>query len=34
MIETTQSGEAASSVRKTVNVQAPPEVAWRVFTGR
>jgi uncharacterized protein YndB with AHSA1/START domain len=32
MIETTQSGEAASSVRKTVNVQAPPEVAWRVFT--
>jgi uncharacterized protein YndB with AHSA1/START domain len=32
MIETMHSGEAASSVRKTVNVQAPPDVAWRVFT--
>ena len=32
MIETRRSGEAASSVRKAVNLQAPPEVAWRVFT--
>jgi uncharacterized protein YndB with AHSA1/START domain len=30
--QTKQSGAAANSVRKVVNVQAPPEVAWRVFT--
>ncbi|MGH9401281.1 MAG: SRPBCC family protein [Terriglobia bacterium] len=32
-MEQTMSGAAdANSVRKVVNVQAPPEVAWRVFT--
>jgi uncharacterized protein YndB with AHSA1/START domain len=30
--QTKQSGEATSSVKKTVIIQAPPEVAWRVFT--
>src|SRR5262245_15478387 len=30
--QTIREGDPANSVRKVVNVQAPPEVAWRVFT--
>src|SRR5262249_22989588 len=30
----TREGDEANRVRKVVNVQAPPEVAWRVFTER
>ena len=35
MTQRTKSGDAdPNSVRKIVTVQAPPEVAWRVFTER
>ena len=30
--ETMSGGTDANSVRKVMSVQAPPEVAWRVFT--
>src|SRR5262249_14249894 len=29
---TTREGDQANSVRKVVDVKAPPEIAWRVFT--
>jgi len=32
--ETIRSGDRANSLRKVVSVQAPPTVAWRVFTER
>jgi uncharacterized protein YndB with AHSA1/START domain len=30
--QTTREGDQANHVRKVVNVKAPPEIAWRVFT--